>query len=106
MGMPFLLGAAAQDLRVLIEVDLVRDGHCTHALLHLLLALDRESMDERQQASPVAIRRSQIQLATALRAREALGCSASPMVSPERRRNASNRSTRTWKVNRIRSTGS
>jgi hypothetical protein len=62
--MPFLLETAAHDLVELIEADLAGSGASTDSLLDVLLELDRQIRDEREEKTLLGVRRSQMKLGT------------------------------------------
>jgi hypothetical protein len=63
-GISFLLDAAAYDVVRLIEHALACDSDQVDPLLDVLLELDEEIKEEKQEDSLLGVRRSQIQLAT------------------------------------------
>jgi hypothetical protein len=63
-GISFLIDAAAYDVVRLIEHALERDSDQVDPLLEVLLDLDEEIREEKQEDSLLGVRRSQIQLAT------------------------------------------
>ncbi len=63
-GISFLLDAAAYDVVRLIEHALTLDSDQVDPLLEVLLDLDEEIREEKQEDSLLGVRRSQIQLAT------------------------------------------
>jgi hypothetical protein len=63
-GISFLLDAAAYDVVRLIEHALALDSEQVDPLLDVLLDLDEEIREEKQEDSLLGVRRSQIQLAT------------------------------------------
>ena len=65
-GISFLLDAAAYDVVRLIEHALACDSDQVDPLLDVLLELDEEIREERQEDSLLGVRRSQIHLATLL----------------------------------------
>lgn len=69
MGISFLLDAAAYDVARLIEHALDRQSDQVDPLLDVLLDLDEEIREEKQEDSLLGVRRSQIQLATLFLAR-------------------------------------